>query len=571
MAASDLDKLTELFKQRLEAFDVFAKPLFEGMHRQYKLYRGTIFCDPNAIEREFYYDVKLVYSVIQGFLPSIIISDPDIILKPRKEESVPLTTLCETIINYYVKDLKIKDELKKALLDTFIYGYGILKTGWQTKIDYSNKKLDPASPDNPDDFEVNDEFIKVDNPFMRQISPYMFMWDPQARSLDSARWVGEKIIRPREEVMNNRSYRKVAVDNLLGNHVGVQDFIFSYDDGPKLQDIDPDKYVMLYEIHDKERGKLITLADGCDTYLRIIDYPYGNLEGTHYGMLVLHPMPDKVEGISVCDMVQDQQIMLNRIRTLQAEAAKRANRLYAIDPEADVDDQQIQAIQTAEHGSIVRVPVNAVKAIDHAPLPQELFIIGDIAQQDILRTVGSPPSRIGMPAGGRTSATEINQLQSVEQYRLEDARTIVADFLGSMLKKMFQIIANKLSDQKVIMIAGEEGFLPFKFTKEQLQGEFDFIIEPGSMSRTSRDVEIQQLIQIYNISAQLPDVNHTEILKEVMKKMGFRSITKFFQGPITTPQMGESVVNSQVQNQVNPPNQASMSANPMTPPPMRNQ
>lgn len=563
-------KLALLFKQRLEAFETFSKPMHEGFQRQYKVYRGTIFCEPNAIEREFYYDVRLVYSIVQGFVPSIIISDPDIILKPRKESSIDLTSLCEIVINYYFRELNIKQEVKQTLLDTFIYGFGVLKTGWQTKFQYAKKKDDPGQPTPPDQYQP-DEYVKVDNPIMKRISPYLFMWDVQARNLESARWVGEKIIRPREEVLNNRAYDSKAIGEVKGNHVGVQDFLFSYDDGPKLMDIDPDKYIMIYEIHDRERGKLITLADGTELPLRIIDYPYDALEGTHYGMLVLHPMPDKVEGISLCDLVQDQQIALNRIRTLQIEACKRAGRLYAIDPEADIDNEQIQAIQTAEHGSIVRVPVNAIKPIDHAPLPQELFAGGDLAVQDILRTVGSPPSRIGMAAGGRTSATEINTMQSVEQYRLEDARTIVSDFIGRMCKKMFQIMANKLTDDKVIMIAGEDRFVPFKFTRDQLQGDFDFIIEPNSMTRSNRVAEAQQLIQLYNISAQLPDVNHTELLKDIMKGLGIRDTRRYFKGPITTPQMGQNVVNSQVQNQANPPDAASIIGNAGLTPPRSNQ
>jgi len=554
--------LIELTKARIESFDAFMEPRYRLMREWFDLYQGTYFAERGSLEADLFYDVKLIYSIINGFVPSLILSDPDIVLRPRKETSVNITQLTEVVSNYYWRELNIKEELKKVVRDTFIYGFGVMKTGWNTKFRSRNKKFDSESPGGEKNFDVS-EYLQTDSPFMHRVSPYFFMWDPQARTLDSARWVGEKLIRPIEEVINNKAYDQKIAKDINPSTYGMQDVLFG-DDGAHVIEQDPDKYAVLYEIHDRERNLLITLADGVEEPLRVIPYPYKDLEGTHYGMLVYHPLPDRVEGLSLVELLRDQQITLNRVRTLQANHAKKCARIYAVSTESAMKNEDIEKIQRGVDGAVVRVNGRPedIKALDHAVLPQELFAMGDISRGDMMMVAGSPPHRFGMPAGGRTSATEIQSMNTAEQFRLEDMRTVTEDFSGRMTKKMIQIMANKLSDEKVIMIAGEDKFQPFKFRKEDLKGEFDFTVEAGSMVRQNREVERQQLIQFLNMTAQLPQVNHLEIVKRIAKTFGWKNLSNLIQQQ--APVEPQGILSTQVQNTPNPPSATSQLTSPFT-------
>lgn len=561
MKKQDFD-LVSLTKKRIDAWDRFAECMHKDMKDFYDMYTGQFFVRKDDIARDFYYETRLIYTTVNNFVPSIIMSDPDIFLKPQKDTSTQIAETVEIVSNYYWRELGIKEEVKKSLYDAYIYGFGIVKVGWNTKLSPMGKKFEDDSPGGEKTFDVS-EYVKKDAPFVNRISPFLFMWDPQARSLETARWVGEKIIKPIEAVINNNSYDKKALELIQPNTYGVQDVIFGSDGGAALVDDDPDKYVCLYEVHDREREILITLAEGVEVPLRIIPYPYKKLEGTHYTMLVLNPLPDKVEGTSIPELLRDQQIALNRARTLQMNHAKRCARIYGVDVNGAITDKDLEAISKAVDGTIVKIngSPDQIKPLDHAPLPQELFIIGDIAKGEALQITGQPPSDFGMPAGGRTSATEIQSMNTAKQFRVEDHRTIVENFAARITKKLIQIISDKLSDKKVVMITGEDKFIPFKFSKEDIQGEFDFSISAGSMNKASREVERQQLIQLLNIASQIPNINVLEIVKKIMQTFGWKDINRFFmQTPPAVPQT--PATNIQPENP-NPPSQADILA-PMT-------
>jgi len=553
-------KLIDLTNQRIDCFERFMEPRYRQMRDWYRLYTGEYFCKNDSFESSLYYDVKLLYTIVNNFIPAIVLADPDIIVKPRKNVSVDQIELIEKVSNYYWRELNIKDELKKVVQDTMIFGFGVMKTGWHTKLKSRNKKVDIDSPGGEKTFNVS-EYIQADSPLMHRVSPYLFMWDPQARTIDRARWVGEKLIRPIEEVVNNKAYNTKAVNQIQATNFGMQDYIFSEDGQSNLIEEDPDRYVLLYEIHDRERDLLITLAHGVEEPLRVIPYPYKNLEGTHYGMLVYNPLPDKVLGLSLPELLKDQQIALNRARTLQANHAKRAARIYGVNVQSGIKREDVEALQRATDGSVIFTNDDPghIKSIEHAALPRELFEIADIARSDMFQVSGTPPHRIGMPAGGRTTATEIQSMNADEQVRLEDVRAETEDFSAMMTKKMIQIMANKLSDEKVVMIVGEDKFVPFTFTREDLRGEFDFTIDAGSMSRQSREVERQQLMQFLNMAAQVPGVNPLEIVKRIAKTFGWKQLDKIFAPP--QPQQQGQVLDTAMQNQNTPPDQASILAN----------
>lgn len=515
--------LVELFQKRISSFERHFCGMHDKMREYDKIYKGI---DPQfpsdsdyvQAEDERFYNMRLIYSVIGNFIPNLVLSDPDIVLRPQKVSSIEKAKTVEKVVNYYWRELAIKSQLKQCVRDSLKYPFGVIKLGWEFKRKILEKRDKDMDIGGQETFQPNEHIVK-DNPFATRISPFLFLWDVQARNLQEARWCGEKIIRPIEDLQRDNRYDKKALKELAHTATGMQDVIFGGEGATIIED-DPDQYGVIYEIHDKERNLLITLAKGVPIPLRVIPYPLKNVEGTHYEVLVLEEQEDKFEGISKIELLKTHQSLINKIRTYQAEHVRNINRIYVHNKNSEITSEDLIKIQQAPNLSIVSIDgdIDDLKVLPTPAIPQDAYQVAEIAKGELLQVAGQPPSRFGIPAGGRTTATEIQAMGSAEANRLEDSRAIVEDFASAISKKLIQIVGDKLSDEKVLLIAGEENFIPFKFSKEDLKGEFDFIILAGSMTKPNREVKRQQLMNLLNVVGQFPEVNRMEFIKRIFSE-----------------------------------------------------
>jgi hypothetical protein len=179
----------------------------------------------------------------------------------------------------------------------------------------------------------------------------------------------------------------------------------------------------------------------------------------------------------------------------------------------------------------------------------------------MLQVAGQPPQKFGTPAGGRTTATEIQAMGAAEQSRLEDARAVVEDYSAKISKKLIQIIGDKLSDKKVLMITGEKDFIPFNFTKDDLKGEYDYLIVAGSMTKPNRAVRRQQLMNLLNVVSQLPEINRVEFLKRIFSEFDLTNPSALLAPQAGQPAMGQGVQEESVFQQQSPPSEQALIAN----------
>jgi len=564
MSEKDI-QLVKLFQKRIKSFEDTYKEEHDKWRTLFFLYRGDEDLAPGRGDTEALYNVKLIFSVVRNFIPSLVISDPDILLFPRKMESMKDVATVQRVANYYWRELKIKDELKKVILDVLIYGTGFMKLGWAFSVGMlpvarENKEEDLG---NQKTFQPN-EFIKKDAPFVTRVSPFLLRWDMQARSLAESRWVAEKIVRPVEVIKRNSAYDQSVTNKIQPTHVGLQDVLFNScdEDEANLVENDPDKYAVIYEVHDKERGLLITLHPTQEKPLRIQKYPYPNLEGTHFCSLVLDEQPDRLEGLSVVDNIKSPAQAVTRVRSLQTDHIKNMSRVYAVKSE-DFSEADVLKVQNAKNGSAVRTEGDprSYHLIPTPPISPDSYRVADQGETDVFRTAGLAPSTVGQKLGGRTSATEAGQIGAGEAQRMENARTVVEDFAADITRKLIQIIGNKLSDEEVVLIVGEENFTPFKYTKKQLQGEFSYAVKAGSMTKPNREVLRQQLLNLLNISQQDPIINRKELWRLVLETYDAPDIEKILTPPPAQPPGGGQVADETLLQQEAPPSQEDLVAN----------
>lgn len=543
--------LGRLFNKRINAFEEAYSKHHENMKRWRRLYEeGENFTGDLAGRM---YDFKLVWSIIEGLVPSLVITDPDIVLDAQKVDNTGRLETAEAVINYYWKEKRVKKELKQAIRNALVEGFGVIKVGWKVRERHTKRVPEEMNQTDiggqetftPDELEVDEDL------FVKRVNPLLFRWDPHAPNLRDARWLGEKIIQPLEAVKRNENFNPQVREKVNGSGVGFQEAIREQQGQSKIAgdapvsniDQSPDRFATLYEIHDKERNLLLTLADGVDEPLRVVEYPYDQIENSHYDLLKVKELEDRIEGKSTVNLIENQQSLVNEVRSLKAEHVRRMVPKIVVSRSSEIQNEDIVKLTSARANTVVQIDGQAadVQQIQPSPIPADHYNVADLAESDMKKISGTPPSRFGQAQGGRTSATEVKEIEQNEQFRIENSRAEIEDFAADLSAKMLQVLNEKLPEDKTFSITGPDRFTPLNFTKEEIKGQFAFRVVAGSMARPDRQAERQQLLDLAKIMTDIPGFDKQELAKEIIDTFPtIKNKDKFFK---TRPQVERSQPN----------------------------
>ena len=169
-----------------------------------------------------------VYPVIQYNLPSTFFRNPRAFLKPRHKtyikrvrnpvsgrmeeiqgDSTKSARTQEHLLNYHITEIKYKREVRKVLLDAFLYPHGVLWHGYKGEFGMTEEQS----------FDIKDDQV-----FVKRISPLRFIFDPAVTvaNLDEAKWVGRVIDIPLKDLLEDD---KLSVDKNLKGFKGYGDKI----------------------------------------------------------------------------------------------------------------------------------------------------------------------------------------------------------------------------------------------------------------------------------------------------------------------------------------------------------
>lgn len=495
--------------------------------------------------------VNITGSTVQNMLPFLIRKRPKFMLQPRRPEFVVSARLQQEVLNYCWREFDMQRQARRAILDAVVLGHGIIKTGFNLEVDES---IDSA----PTTIEYRD-YIRKEEPFVRRVSPFFFVFDPEAPEFDlnSARWCAEIIIKPLRDVIDNKLYsdkvRKQLRDGKveptrvesLYNWKVDSDLDFG-DEHTDFSETNRDR-VVLFELWDKRSGKYFVFAHGVhEPLIEQETWPYDYLDGFPYLMVPFIPMIDEPFPLGLPAFMEDQQHELNRTRTAMFQHRRRFNRKYMA-LEGEIDDAELTKLVNGEDGTVIIARNrDAVVPLADAPLPSDQYQVEGVIKQDIQELTGSDELIRGGSLPSRTTATEVNTRGRLFGLKLEDRVEQVDNFIVSVGRQVLQHIkANYLTD-KVIRLTGEQGNYWVTYSPEDIQGEVDIEMETVSAPQVDPVLDRQQAIQImqmvmnaYPILAQMGvPINLGELFKWVFEKFeGMKDIQRFFPlaGEISEP------------------------------------
>lgn len=520
------------------------EPYEKVWNRVLDYFKGKYF---NVLTEDEQICVNMVYPHVKVVIPSIYSRNPDVIVIPRRREQYnddmarKRAEIMQNLLRYLLKSLDIKSEVKLCILDGILTGHAWVKTGYSTefeKINEEDKKdqsvistilqkmgiKEKDDDEEPDDFQPNEKIV-AERPWALRASPWDMIVPALSRRPEELAWIGERIIRPYEEVMENEDYDTSG----LKPSANANELLASLRGGKynKIPIADDAKYCILYEIWCGESEQVYTFCEGHKKALETKDSEYTMLDSRYhpYVMLRFNETPDEFYPMSDIEPAEPQLLELNETRSQMVNHRKRYNRRYITKPGA-LDPQAKADLKVGADGTIVELtPTYAEDPIDgiiypvqDANLPPEVYQVETRVKDDIYTILGTS-DYASRASGGARTATEASIISSQTQNRVQERIDLIESFVNQIVRNIAQISQKYLDAQQLEPILGEDAIFWVQLhSRKEIQGEYSFSIVYGSSTPINKDVDRSQFMQFYAMAKDDPMYDQEKLRLELVRK-----------------------------------------------------
>jgi hypothetical protein len=495
--------------------------------------------------------VSIAFSTINVIGPSISVNYPKITVKSRDEDQDQQNKalMIEAITNYWWRHYDFREENRRIVQDFLVYGHGWGKVGWKfsedlravtdderaTMLDVQNQQVDEFGSEYPSLVEdlpqqgdvassVPDYVSEVteDTPFFERVSPFDVYVDPEATCMKDAQWVAQRIVMPLEVAKKDERFSKSARRKLKADGS-----LKWFNEDNKSNVPDDHGRVTVWEFYDLLRGEMSIFADqqkDVGFLVKPVEFPYPY--GHPFVMLRNYEVPDQFYTIGEIEAIEPLQNELNHTRSAMVLARKLDVPKYMIRKDA-LDTDGIDALTSSNTNALVPVRDDTPFPDVIAPVPRNdanaMFYNqhSQVIEDDIDRVTGvNEYMRGGLPEVRRT-ATEASIIQDAANARAADKLARIESFISEISQRLVQLAQAFLTTEQVARITTDQGaqvWVPY--SREDVEGEFDFEVEAGSTQPQNETFRRQQAVALMNTMAPFvgqvidPAALATHVLRE---------------------------------------------------------
>jgi len=573
-------KVRENWKQQFKV--ELCKEFFEGRQNIY-----------NYPQNEWI-TINKIYSHLKAQIPSLYPTDPYFYVKLKRSYSPNPMDIAlweqkgkirSAMLNYLKGETKLKDNVKLSIQDAF-FQYGVIKTAYRADLkdnpnygDYVKNDDDSYMIGEEGEFLEEPEKIPINERYeVLRVHPDDFLIDEDAGPLENSwKWLAHRVETTLDEAKKDPRFKKSAVRSLSESEETT-------DSGDKerkkrkkgddLGDTDPfsakyntkktNKYVVYWEIYDVEQKEWFIIAEGGKTPLVAPgEYPPG-IDEHCFSILrftlrddSFYPIPPLTQGI---DPANEYNMARSQILTHR----KRFNRKYqALDQGAE--DTELSKLENGEDGTVVKVKVmDAIKAIQDAPLDQQRYIELNYLDRDMIELLGGSTDEARGIAGA-DSATQASILDNRMEIRQSDEKTQVMEFTTNVARRLDMLVQANIDRETAVFVTGPQGEM-WQLIREddyqKIDGEYEYTVNVGATIPQLPQMERASFMAFLQTMAAFPHImTRPRLMKKVME-MHHIEDEALVQELL---QLGQQIMSGQMPQPGNPGSQGGVSeARPMS-------
>lgn len=409
--------------------------------------------------------VNLVYAYVKTELARLYFRDPWITVNAKRVEDLGAAQIAEQVVNYTWGELKLKQQIKLAILETLLVGHSWIKVGYAAEFgtQESQPKEEPAKRGRPPikkykEVDTN-EYIKSESVFAYQVSYKDIVFDPSATypATHNARWMAHRVVRPYRAVVDSGIYEHT---DELNPNTNIDDPNAPFDTPDALKEnMGKDvKSVVLWEIYDLDNQVIVTVSPGCKAMLRKIQLPEYLNGGFPFVQFAFNPVPGDVYPLSDITAHEGQIVELTKILSIEMNHLKRWNRQIIVDSDTFTPDEEAK-FKDANDGAVIHAQQPGAKdkifIPPYAPVQSDVYQIWNQVY-DVWRSVaGQTQSDQGGQSKVQTRTLgELRMQLQGSRARSEEKVDVMEDSISEVARKVLSIMQKKYDLPKIARIVG---------------------------------------------------------------------------------------------------------------------
>lgn len=455
--------------------------------------------------------LNLVFAHLRALLPQTYFKNPRVSVISDTPGYHWHARILEKCTNKIIREQKIKQQLRRMIMDASLCGIGVGVCGYDSQFGYDPALIDPRLPGNStmSMFAKNGDRIEY-HPYAISGMPWFMRARPDdvifpfgCTSIENAAWVAIRYIRPLDDLRADEKYMKRRTKELRGTYQIQR----TDENGSALKTAANDstviEYVELWEIRDLKNHRVRAIATGYPELLRDDDDDL-QLDGLPIKTLIFNEDPDIIYGIPDARIIEPQQLEVNELRA-QLRRHRQLSMLKFLYSRGTVKDVDVEKFLSSDN---VAIPIqtdgaigDAIKDMNHQ-IPQDLYLYGQQLESDIRYMLGQNRNQAGEYQGkSHVTKAEVDEVSQSSLIRVDERRDMVADLLVEISDHFQKTIFRYWDVQRVEQVIGPDGAkLWIQFSGAELQGKYTNHIdanEARSVDPQSRKRDAVELAQMW--------------------------------------------------------------------------
>jgi hypothetical protein len=475
-------------------------------------------------------DLAYGWGLFKALETAIYVQDPDFYVESKFQANPDIARRLTDIIRTDVKDMDLKSTGGLMLLDTFVYGYGvgveIIKTD-QGFVRFPSD--DPLVREGLVEEGDIAAIPKSQNYEIVRVHPKDILFDPKGTRLDLSDhgWVALAFYPTVASLQEDPSFTlPEKVDSLAESSQTTRNEKNEGTTGGRwpIKSVETDpafKTICVWEIWDKPNQKIVYMTDSGHHVIGQKKWPCSVQIGPRslfpVTMMAMHPNPKGFYPKAEVSLVRKQLDRLNRIEKEMDGYYRNRWRKHVAPASLLSNDTVSNFTDTSGAHSVILIEKDELDAfvgptgnsaqLDLARLvvqlpdpmvPQDYYIRKQGIEQDISQILGYGPSdRGGLPQ--TRSAREAVMINDSKQQKLVKRADAIADFYRWICEKHLLMLQATMSVERAARKWEPAKGLGewFRYDKEAIQGEFNFVVYAGSSGPRSTETKKQAELQMF--------------------------------------------------------------------------
>lgn len=560
----------------------FQQPYLTKFEEYYKMYRS--YKDPDQFrEGRSNLFIPYVFHIVETETPRIVNTlvntRPFVQTQPLgypADERAARAKKMDLLLDYQFQvRIRFVTRLADVAKTALMYGTAITRQGWR----YEKRDVPIRRPvrlaglDTGTRERAYESKVIYDDPFVRNVPLWDFLFDPSSVTIEEARYCAEREWMDYADVLQLERSLGVKFKNLTELKDSSRGNAGMDAENPHLSSVGlsggtQSNRKAIEMVHYWTGEWYIIVAN--DKFVLLSDespYDHGKIP---YSKWIDTPVPNEFYGIGEIESVEDLQEELNVTRNQRIDNVSLIiNKMFTIVRGAMIDPQQL----ITRAGGFIEVDDQTdVQELKFTDVTSEAYNEEDRIKSDMDRVTGVNDTTRGSEGSRRETATTMSILANAgaERFKLKVA-LIAYGGMTDMINQVIRLNQQFLTTERQAMILGKDGAVTGDtVTLDDILGEWD-IIAIGSAIEAAVNTDIQQanITNLYSLLKDNPFLNQEEFVKNILEVFKFKNINHLVQdqqpapppeaAPAQAPPLAENAMLNQAMSQTNmeagqPPN-----------------